>query len=205
MWISLYHANSIDPGFLPRNIPEYDMAIKQVAHFAEWKHGKNPLSRLCHTCRTVKPLRSKHCRICQRCVSEFDHHCPYIYNCVGYNNRVWFTMFVCLVFVNCVITLYFCYWILEANGWDDYITIIGGLEATLFTFLAAVLSSVSLFHATKNITTNERINHKRYDYMKDGKGNFYNPFDRGVWHNIKEFLHLRKPLGEEEVQLLNVV
>ena len=30
MWISLYHANSADPGFLPRNVPEYDMAIKQV-------------------------------------------------------------------------------------------------------------------------------------------------------------------------------
>ena len=30
MWISLYHANTIDPGFLPRNVAEYDMAIKQV-------------------------------------------------------------------------------------------------------------------------------------------------------------------------------
>ncbi|RUS72117.1 hypothetical protein EGW08_020123 [Elysia chlorotica] len=29
MWICLYHSNSIDPGFLPRNIPEYDLAIKQ--------------------------------------------------------------------------------------------------------------------------------------------------------------------------------
>lgn len=30
MWISLYHANTTDPGFLPRNIPEYDQAIRQV-------------------------------------------------------------------------------------------------------------------------------------------------------------------------------
>jgi hypothetical protein len=30
MWFCLYHANSVDPGFLPRNIPEYDLAIKQV-------------------------------------------------------------------------------------------------------------------------------------------------------------------------------
>ena len=30
MWISLYHANTINPGFLPRNIPEYDQAIRQV-------------------------------------------------------------------------------------------------------------------------------------------------------------------------------
>ena len=30
MWISLYNAATIDPGFLPRNVPEYDRAIKEV-------------------------------------------------------------------------------------------------------------------------------------------------------------------------------
>ena len=64
------------------------VVFAQVAHFDEWKQGENPLSRLCHTCRTVKPLRSKHCRVCNRCVKVFDHHCPYIYNCVGYYNRL---------------------------------------------------------------------------------------------------------------------
>ena len=61
--------------------------VVQVAHFDEWKQGNNPLKQLCHTCRTIKPLRAKHCRFCNRCVKEFDHHCPYIHNCVGYYNR----------------------------------------------------------------------------------------------------------------------
>ena len=30
MWFCLFHASTVDPGYLPRNIPEYDMAIKQV-------------------------------------------------------------------------------------------------------------------------------------------------------------------------------
>jgi len=31
MWFSLFHASTSDPGYLPRNVPEYDLAIKQVS------------------------------------------------------------------------------------------------------------------------------------------------------------------------------
>ena len=55
-----------------------------------------------------------------------------------------------------------------------------------------------------NLTTNERINHKRYSYLKDGKGKYYNPYDRGYKVNIAEFFHLRRPMTEDEVQFLNV-
>lgn len=61
-----------------------------------------------------------------------------------------------------------------------------------------------IYHAARNLTTNERINFKRYDYLKDGKGAFYNPFDRGMKTNLLEFLHLRPGQREDEVQLLGV-
>ncbi len=40
MWISLYHAATVDPGYLPRNIPEYDRAIKEVClnNIYQWKN-----------------------------------------------------------------------------------------------------------------------------------------------------------------------
>uniref|UniRef100_W5N4W3 Palmitoyltransferase n=1 Tax=Lepisosteus oculatus TaxID=7918 RepID=W5N4W3_LEPOC len=60
----------------------------KAVHFEEWKGGRNPLERLCHTCHIVKPFRTKHCRVTNRCVEQFDHYCPYIYNDVGRRNRI---------------------------------------------------------------------------------------------------------------------
>lgn len=62
-----------------------------------------------------------------------------------------------------------------------------------------------LYQAVANITTNERINRDRYEYLKDGRGKFYNPFNRGIKNNIMEFLHMKRPLREDEVKLLNVM
>ncbi|XP_074651025.1 uncharacterized protein LOC141905858 isoform X2 [Tubulanus polymorphus] len=166
MWISLYQAYGHDPGFLPQNVPEYDMAIKQVAHYDEWKQGINPLSRLCHTCRTVKPLRSKHCRICNRCVKHFDHHCPYIYNCVGHGNRVWFLVFVCMVNLMCLIAFYMSISLLRFAGWN-WLVFVGTLDLGFFSFIGTGITAFTINNMLKNITTNEYINYKRYSYLKD--------------------------------------
>lgn len=34
--------------------------------------------RYCTACNLDQPLRSKHCRDCNRCVAQYDHHCPWI-------------------------------------------------------------------------------------------------------------------------------
>ncbi len=53
-----------------------------------------PSERLCDTCFIVRHLRMKHCRMCDLCVPEFDHHCMWINNCVGKGNHRAFIVFL---------------------------------------------------------------------------------------------------------------
>lgn len=42
--------------------------------------------KFCKTCRIYRPPRTTHCRVCDRCVSQFDHHCALLGTCIGRNN-----------------------------------------------------------------------------------------------------------------------
>ncbi|KAL3661918.1 hypothetical protein V7S43_013211 [Phytophthora oleae] len=72
-----------DPGYVPRSTrPAYELLATE----------DNAVP--CPTCVTRKPQRSKHCSACRRCVYRFDHHCPWINNCVGIGNHRSFLIFL---------------------------------------------------------------------------------------------------------------
>ena len=41
-----------------------------------------------------QPMRAKHCQLCQHCVRRYDHHCPWIENCVGEKNHPLFIVYL---------------------------------------------------------------------------------------------------------------
>ena len=63
--------------------------------------GKALRLRICGYCEIKQPLRSKHCEDCGRCVRRYDHHCPWLGNCVGERNHRFFLIF--LLLESCVI------------------------------------------------------------------------------------------------------
>ena len=82
-------------------------------------------------------------RICDRCVAQFDHHCPYIYNCVGLRNRGWFLVFTLSVALNCSITIFFACYCIAVEGWR-LLYIIGLIEALIFCGLGWLLSGFTV-------------------------------------------------------------
>lgn len=65
---------------------------------------KNLEKRVCEKCNVFKPDRCHHCKHCGSCVLRMDHHCPFISNCVGFNNHKYFLLLlfyglVCILFV----------------------------------------------------------------------------------------------------------
>lgn len=103
------------------------------------KDWTKSLARLCHTCKTIKPYRASHCKACNRCVLAFDHHCPYIQNCVGYRNRPFFFLFVissCSLQIVCARVVYICL----SKAIDQYFLYPAVVGVFLFGLMTAILT-----------------------------------------------------------------
>ena len=80
-----------DPGYIPKLSSLQDQKHTIDSLLSSWRFDE---ANFCTACMVRRPVRSKHCRRCGRCVARHDHHCPWIFNCVGVNNHRHFLFFV---------------------------------------------------------------------------------------------------------------
>ncbi|KZS89519.1 zf-DHHC-domain-containing protein [Sistotremastrum niveocremeum HHB9708] len=88
---NFFRSITLDPGSCPKpaNDAELKSTIEDLA-----SEGRLNGQSFCVECMARKALRSKHCKVCGKCTARFDHHCPWIWNCVGVNNHRQFVIFV---------------------------------------------------------------------------------------------------------------
>ncbi|KJP86786.1 hypothetical protein AK88_03600 [Plasmodium fragile] len=88
------HSLEYTPITCPTHVKMKPSAIFRVLGGEVYQYA-TPLS-YCYVCGVVQILRSKHCNACHKCVRTFDHHCPWINNCVAENNRASYLVYLLL-------------------------------------------------------------------------------------------------------------
>ncbi|RHZ58457.1 palmitoyltransferase akr1 [Aspergillus thermomutatus] len=95
-----------DPGFVPKTGSRNQQRAVISELFEQWKFDEE---NFCVYCMVRKPLRSKHCKRCSRCVAKHDHHCPWIDNCVGANNLRHFVVYIICLEIGIILFLQLTY------------------------------------------------------------------------------------------------
>lgn len=88
MGLTTYLSN-MDPGYV-----KHDLRYGNDDNRLLFLLIKYDPESLCPDCQVIRTARSRHCNKCNQCVDRFDHHCPWINNCIGAANYKAFYLYV---------------------------------------------------------------------------------------------------------------
>ncbi|CAM5165611.1 unnamed protein product [Natator depressus] len=187
-----------DPGVIPRALPDEAAFIEMEIEATNGTvpQGQRPPPRIknfqinnqivklkyCYTCKIFRPPRASHCSICDNCVERFDHHCPWVGNCVGKRNYRYFYLFILSL---SLLTIYiFTFNIVYVALKSLKIGFLNTLKETPGTYLSLPhgaylpcvvgLTGFHTFLVALNQTTNEDIKG-----AWTGKNRVQNPYSHG--------------------------
>lgn len=200
---ALFHTSFTDPGIIPRATVEE--AVYTEKQIEVPNSGNGPRLRppprtkeitvngvtvklkYCFTCKIFRPPRASHCSICDNCVERFDHHCPWVGNCVGRRNYRYFYLFIislaflCVFIFSCVIAHIVIFMKNEnatfmASVQRKPASVIEGVICFFSVWSILGLAGFHTYLTTSNQTTNEDI--KGSFTARRGEANF-NPYGYG--------------------------
>lgn len=198
--VSMARTAFTDPGIVPRNLDLSPAMEDEHTPYARdlYVRGISVRVKYCMTCKTYRPLRSSHCRICDNCVDGCDHHCQWVNNCVGRRNYTSFITFLIACFLAILLmavtaALHIYLQTLPRFGGNTVRGAMkgtGGGSAAVFVVCAAVVWPVGTllgYHIrllALNVTTIEQLRNSAHAALASGPdsgGPGPNAFSLGKW------------------------
>ncbi|XP_050231499.1 probable protein S-acyltransferase 2 isoform X2 [Mercurialis annua] len=155
-------------------------------------NGQTIKVKFCDTCLLYRPPRASHCSICNNCVHKFDHHCPWVGQCIGLRNYPFFICFIASSTVLCIYVFVFS-WINMLRQKGKLTSIIASdiLSDVLivYCFIAVwFVGGLTVFHLYLISTNQTTYENFRYRYDKKE-----NPFRKDIITNFKEVFFSKIP------------
>ncbi|XP_021943169.2 palmitoyltransferase ZDHHC15 [Folsomia candida] len=152
----------------------------------ETRSIKNQI-RFCQICWIIKPDRCHHCNFCGRCFLKSDHHCPWVNNCIAFDNYKFFVLFVNYAFTYCFqltfLLLPYCIqaWNEDIHTVSQYNIIAAFFVVAGWLILVIPLFAVHLYLVPMNRTTFELLHPPIFPHGPDKKG-----FYLGICNNLAQ-------------------
>ncbi|XP_031382437.1 probable protein S-acyltransferase 1 isoform X2 [Punica granatum] len=207
----LFLTSGRDPGIIPRNKqpPESDEMVDSTTQSIEWVNSKSSQLKIprtkdvlvnnitvkvkfCDTCLLYRPPRASHCSICNNCVQRFDHHCPWVGQCIALRNYPFFICFITSSTILCIYVFVFSWINLLRQGrdlWGAMSHDVLWVVLIFYCFIAVwFVGGLTVFHFYLIATNQTTYENFRYRYDKKE-----NPYSRGMFRNIKELFFSKIP------------